>query len=93
LISGVLGVPAILVFPTLAFLLGLLAVAAGAYARRGAPSKPLTAAIGLSLGVVAVVAVLVLIVFFSNGSSGRGHAGAIAAARMSLSLHDGSAPA
>lgn len=93
LMLGVLGVGTILVFPTLGFLLGVLAVATGASARRGAPPKPPTATIGLVLGVVAVVAVLVLIVFFSKGSSGRGQATAISAARMKSSLHYDSAPA
>jgi hypothetical protein len=64
--SGVLGVAAVLVFSTLALLLGSIAIAAGAYARRDDhPYRP-AAAVGLVLGAITVVAVLLVVVFLSS---------------------------
>ncbi len=64
--SGVVGVATVLVFPTLAFLLGSIAIAAGAYARRDVrPHRP-AATVGLVLGAIAVVAVLLVVLFLSS---------------------------
>ena len=56
---------AVLVFPTLALLLGSIALAVGAYARRDLPPYRSVATVGLVLGAIAVVAVL-LVVFLSS---------------------------
>ena len=66
LVSGLLGLAAVLVFPTLALLMGVVAIAAGAWARRGDPSYRTAATVGLVLGVIAVVAVLLVVVFLSS---------------------------
>jgi hypothetical protein len=64
-VSGLLGVGTVVVFPTLAFLLGLVAIATGAYVRRGVSQYRLTATVGLVLGTIAVAAVLLIVVFLS----------------------------
>jgi hypothetical protein len=66
LVFGVLGVGAVLVFPTVALILGMLALALGAYGRRSFPWYESAAAVGLLLGTIAVVGVLLIIVFLSS---------------------------
>lgn len=64
--TGVLGLATVLVFPTLALLLGSIAIAAGAYARRNVPPYRSAATGGLVLGAITVVAVLLIVVFLSS---------------------------
>lgn len=63
---GIIGLAALLVFPTVALIAGLFAIALGAWGRRGAPSPETAANVGLFLGAVAVVGVLFIIVFLSD---------------------------
>ena len=64
--SGLLSLAAVLVFPTLAFLLGSIAIAAGAYGRRDVHRYRSAATVGLVLGAIAVMAVVFVVVFLSS---------------------------
>ena len=63
---GIIGVGALLVFPTVALIAGLFAIALGAWGRRGTPSSETAANVGLFLGAIAVVGVLFVVVFLSD---------------------------
>jgi hypothetical protein len=65
-VVGVLGVGTVLIFPTVALILGTLAFALGAYGRRSFPWYQSAAAVGLVLGAIAVLGVLLVIVFLSS---------------------------
>jgi len=70
LFAGVLGLAAVVVFPTLALAFGLLAMGAGWLGRRKTGSSSSIAIVGLVLGIVAIVAVVVVVLLFSGGTSG-----------------------
>ena len=65
-VFGVLGVGAVPVLPTAAFILGALAIALGAYGRRSFGSWTTAATVGLVLGTLAMAGVAFVIVFFSG---------------------------
>jgi hypothetical protein len=63
---GLLGVGTVLVFPSVALVLGIFALALGIYGRHGFSSYRTAATIGLLLGTIAMVSVLLVVVFFSD---------------------------
>ena len=63
---GIVGVGAVLVFPTVALIAGLFAIALGTAGRRRTASPETAAKIGLILGTIAVVGVLFVVVFLSD---------------------------
>jgi hypothetical protein len=65
---GGLAVIALLVFPTLALVFGVIAIAAGWFARRHTAAPSSIARAGLVLGVVAVVAFVLAVLLFSSGN-------------------------
>jgi hypothetical protein len=66
IVFGIIGVGTVLVFPTVALIAGLFAIALGAWGRRETPSPATAANVGLFLGATAVVGVLFIVVFFSD---------------------------
>jgi hypothetical protein len=66
IVFGIVGVGTVLVFPTVALIAGLFAIALGALGRRRTASPETAARVGLILGTVAVVGVLFIVVFLSD---------------------------
>ena len=71
IVVGVLAIPLTVIFPTLALLLGGVAFILGWVARRGTlASAQVFATIGMSLGLLALVATIAVVILTSGGSTG-----------------------